>query len=173
MDDKRYTISDAATMTELETHVLRYWEDELDIHIPRNEMGHRFYTQEHIDTFRKIKSYRDMGYQLKTIRLLIDKDGEVSESVLTVSKPKMPEKPDKLQQFENIIGQVVERVLRENNAFLSDEIGYKVSDKVVKEMDYHMRVREEIEEERFKKLDETIRSFQKSKKEKKKLKLRK
>ncbi|MBQ8730556.1 MAG: MerR family transcriptional regulator, partial [Lachnospiraceae bacterium] len=32
MDDKRYTISDAATMTELETHVLRYWEDELDIH---------------------------------------------------------------------------------------------------------------------------------------------
>ena len=76
-------------------------------------------------------------------------------------------------EFENIIGQVVERVLRENNAFLSDEIGYKVSDKVVKEMDYHMRVREEIEEERFKKLDETIRSFQKSKKEKKKLKLRK
>ena len=39
MIEKRYIISDAAKMVEVESHVLRYWEDELGIVIPRNEMG--------------------------------------------------------------------------------------------------------------------------------------
>ena len=34
-------ISDAAKMVDVESHVLRYWEEELKIDIPRNEMGHR------------------------------------------------------------------------------------------------------------------------------------
>lgn len=40
-----------------------------------------------------------------------------------------------------------------------------MSDNVLKEMDYLMRVREEREDERFKKLDETIRLTQRSRKE--------
>ena len=40
-EGKRYMISDAAKLIDVETHVLRYWEEELDIQIPRNEMGHR------------------------------------------------------------------------------------------------------------------------------------
>ena len=42
MDEMRYTISDAAKMVKVESHVLRYWEDELALEIPRNEMGHRY-----------------------------------------------------------------------------------------------------------------------------------
>ena len=30
MDTKRYMISDAARLVDVEAHVLRYWEDELD-----------------------------------------------------------------------------------------------------------------------------------------------
>ena len=41
MDTKRYIISDAAKMVDVEAHVLRYWEDELELPIARNEMGHR------------------------------------------------------------------------------------------------------------------------------------
>ena len=40
-----------------------------------------------------------------------------------------------------------------------------VSDKVIKEMNYLVRMKEEAEEERYKKLDETIRSCQKSNRE--------
>ena len=42
MDTKRYIISDAAKMVDVEAHVLRYWEDELELPIARNEMGHRY-----------------------------------------------------------------------------------------------------------------------------------
>ena len=40
MEKVRYMISDAAALAGVETHVLRYWEEELDLTIPRNEMGH-------------------------------------------------------------------------------------------------------------------------------------
>ena len=46
MEQVRYMISDAANIVQLEQHVLRYWEDELQLDIPRNEMGHRYYTDE-------------------------------------------------------------------------------------------------------------------------------
>ena len=36
-------ISDAAKKVQVESHVLRYWEEELKLPIKRNEMGHRYY----------------------------------------------------------------------------------------------------------------------------------
>ena len=47
MGEKRYIISDASKMLNVESHVLRYWEEELEIKIQRNEMG---------DTTRKVTS---------------------------------------------------------------------------------------------------------------------
>ena len=43
MDKQRYMISDAAALVNVESHVLRYWEEELELTVPRNEMGHRYY----------------------------------------------------------------------------------------------------------------------------------
>lgn len=42
--NKHYLISDASRQVQVEAHVLRYWEDELGLPIPRNELGHRYYT---------------------------------------------------------------------------------------------------------------------------------
>ena len=52
--EKRYIISEAAKLVDVEAHVLRYWEDELEIEIPRNEMGHRYYTDKLIALFKEI-----------------------------------------------------------------------------------------------------------------------
>ena len=75
MEKVRYMISDAATLVNVESHVLRYWEEELELAIPRNEMGHRYYTKENIDDFMKIKELKEKGYQLKAIRMIIHNDG--------------------------------------------------------------------------------------------------
>ena len=71
MEKVRYMISDAATLVNVESHVLRYWEEELELSIPRNEMGHRYYTKENIEDFMKIKELKEKGYQLKAIRMII------------------------------------------------------------------------------------------------------
>ena len=72
MDEMRYTISDAAKMVKVESHVLRYWEDELALEIPRNEMGHRYYTQREIDIFCQIRALKDRGLQLKAIKDVLE-----------------------------------------------------------------------------------------------------
>ena len=39
MSETRYMISDASRLVDVEAHVLRYWEEELELPIGRNEMG--------------------------------------------------------------------------------------------------------------------------------------
>ena len=71
MEKVRYMISDAADIVNVESHVLRYWEDELELTIPRNELGHRYYTKENIQEFQRIKELKEQGYQLKAIRMIV------------------------------------------------------------------------------------------------------
>lgn len=71
MAETRYIISDAAKMINVEPHVLRYWEEELAIEIPRNELGHRYYTEKEIHLFENIRDLKEKGFQLKAIRLII------------------------------------------------------------------------------------------------------
>ena len=37
MDKQRYMISDAAALVNVESHVLRYWEEELELTVPRTK----------------------------------------------------------------------------------------------------------------------------------------
>ena len=71
MEEKRYMISDTSRMLGIESHVLRYWEEELDIVIPRNEMGHRYYTEFHINLLRNVKKLKQQGYGLRAIKMMI------------------------------------------------------------------------------------------------------
>ena len=48
MGEKIYLISEAAKLVGVESHVLRYWEEELELDIGRTEQGHRYYTEENI-----------------------------------------------------------------------------------------------------------------------------
>ena len=68
MKEKRYSISEASRLLEVENHVLRYWEDELDLKIPRNELGHRFYREEEIQLLYCIKELKNKGFQLKAVK---------------------------------------------------------------------------------------------------------
>lgn len=180
MGETRYMISDMAKKVDVEAHVLRYWEEELEIGISRTELGHRYYTEEDIRLFLKIKELKERGLQLKAIKVLIPKlekkkegckeqeeapkdsvilpeekkDGETSAETLPAIGPD----PDKLKQFENIVTGIFRQVIQDNNA----ELECRITDSVTKEMNLLMQVREEKEEERFRRLDETIRSYQKN-----------
>ena len=74
---KIYLISDASRKVEVESHVLRYWEDELKLPVKRNELGHRYYTEEDITEFQEIKKLKEQGLQLKAIRMIL-KNGKLT-----------------------------------------------------------------------------------------------
>lgn len=75
-----YMISDAAKEVQVENHVLRYWEEELDLPIHRNESGHRIYSLEDVQRFRQIKHMKEKGLQLKAIHTLLKKGGVTGQS---------------------------------------------------------------------------------------------
>ena len=79
MSETRYMISDASKQVNVEAHVLRYWEEELQLEVPRNEMGHRYYTEEHIRMFKQIRELKENGYQLKAIKMLLPKLKNIGE----------------------------------------------------------------------------------------------
>ena len=80
-------ISDAAKEVKVESHVLRYWEEELHLPIKRNELGHRYYTEEDVERFKQIKGMKERGLQLKAIKMIL-KDGKLDMLVpKEVNKP--------------------------------------------------------------------------------------
>lgn len=203
MEQVRYMISDAANIVAVESHVLRYWEDELELTVPRNEMGHRYYTQENVDQFLRIKQLKEEGYQLKAIKIILQQEKQAGlhkeqpAAAEHVTKPRpvtaesgtaaapraekpmhLPEKKqpepvaaptqmspqERMEQFQDLMTQIVRNAMTDNNKDLSREIGTEVGDRVLKEMNYLMRMQDEQEEERFKKLDEAIRNHGKRQK---------
>lgn len=169
MEKNRYLISEAADLLNVEAHVLRYWEDELDLKIPRNEMGHRYYTKENLDQFKRIEELKEEGYQLKAIKMAVhNQNQEVTESTMTtepvVETTKSTE--SKLQQFQNMMNVVVRNAIADSNR----EMGLEVTDKIIKEMNYLMREQDEQEEARYKRLDEVIREHQRNHRSKEKKK---
>lgn len=183
MGEKRYMISDASKMLGVESHVLRYWEEELNVVIPRNEMGHRYYTDNHINLLKNVRDLKDQGYSLRTIKMMLtdpdDRESTRSRAVmpLTATEVGAPigtqsvENPQntKMEQFQAIMDKVVAKALKASTVDLGKEVSGSVSETVLKEMNYLIRTQDEREEERFKKLDEAVRLRQHmSKKEKKK-----
>lgn len=173
MEKVRYMISDAAGLVNVEAHVLRYWEEELELDIPRNELGHRYYTKENIEQFLKIKEWKEKGYQLKAIKMLVHEKSTEPEvetetrELLSAAEPLHTEVVDvhsgkvghavedrrseaalsRMDAVPDVMTSIVKSAIEENNHALGKEVGDQVGDRVLKEMNYLMREQDEQEEE--------------------------
>lgn len=256
MKENKYTISEAARLLSVENHVLRYWEEELELNIPRNELGHRYYREEEIQLLHCIKELKNKGFQLKAVKevlpdleqkklidihKLLTTQEELENQELEETRQEKDlqsgreneqqsnsrlysseengrntfgnssgnnkkggtnnknsntnhnnasnngtEKEDrnckviaihqnesaaiarheeKMQQFEEIMGRIVGKALREQAENLGDAMGNHICNKMLREVDELMVEQEQREEERYKRLDEAIRSVQKARQE--------
>lgn len=91
MGEVRYMISEAAKKVHVESHVLRYWEEELNLKIGRTEMGHRYYTEDDIQLFCCIKKLKNEGMLLKDLKPLIPKLQETRSRLAAPPAPKPSE----------------------------------------------------------------------------------
>ena len=259
MSETRYSISDAAKMIDVEPHVLRYWEEELGMEIPRNEMGHRYYTDREVRLFTQVRDLKEKGFQLKAIKMILstlsedmkdkniisldavrknmndndtdlavhtkadgamemgcaktqeDKHGKAQEGTRgedmageslaysgsykacddeeSLHKKTLAVRTDmnadlysrssgtlsetdqemvqaisaqeKMKHFKYIMDGIMMQALKKNNQILQEEF----AGKVIKDMDYLFRMQDERAEERFRNLDEMIRSKQKGRRQ--------
>lgn len=178
LEKDMYLISETAKLVGVESHVLRYWEEELKLPIRRNELGHRYYTREDVEQFREIKKLKQQGLQLKAIRtVLTDSTLQVMVPIREHIQPvrstqaELNERDDRQLQDKSarlqlLLHNLVAQAVRENNQDLTREI----KETIMKEMDYQFRIQEEEnekrdrqrterEEEHYKKLDELIKQY--------------
>ncbi|MBQ9936513.1 MAG: MerR family transcriptional regulator [Lachnospiraceae bacterium] len=193
-------IKDAAKKLQVESHVLRYWEEELGLEIKRNSMGHRFYDERDIKMFQEVKELRDRGFSLKDIKDGIEKQKEKLKEELKEKDSKLAEENEgqqmitqqdkdrfgelpvkkvvidstdqqlkvvdfKTAQLQTIMNKIVANALRENKDIITSSIKSELTSDVMRQFDTVMREKEEKEEERYRKLDETIRLLQRGNEE--------
>ena len=146
MGEVHFMISEAAKRVNVETHVLRYWEEELELNIGRTEMGHRYYTEDDMQLFHCIKELKEQGMQLKDLKDIIPEMLEVRAKRRAKKEPVLSE---------------LQLALLENNKLLQETI----TKSIVHEMGFLFQAAERQEEDRYRKLDTLIRQQQALRKE--------
>lgn len=177
--EKVFMISDASKKVEVESHVLRYWEEELELPIKRNEMGHRYYTQEDIERFKEIKELKEQGLQLKAIKNML-KTGSLKNPigqrhVMMVNKGEFMPIHEESREAKNVrLQQLLQNMIKEAVRYNNKEVCDEIKESLLKELDYQFRLQEEREDEReevrsarqeehYRQIDELLRARNKKK----------
>ncbi len=180
--EKQYKISEMTKLINVEAHVLRYWEEELQLPIKRNELGHRYYTEDDRELFLRVKQLKEKGIQLKGIRNILDISQEEDNGLVGVSLPQagtrqrisFPDnKEEKSYRLQMLLKGLIQEAVEESNEKLAEDI----KECLVKELDYQFRVASEEEEqhrkeymrqqeEYFQRLDEMIQGSRRMKRKK-------
>lgn len=175
MTQQVYTIKEAAKQVHVESHVLRYWEEELGLVIKRNEQGHRCYTKEDVELLDRIRNWKGQGLQLKAIRLMLSDNGRLSvpqevvkeaqammeaqqrlafmaeEDAALVSKEGM----EKAARFQLLLENLVKRAVEENSEKIMRELEGQFA-RLEENAQARERQHWEREEEHYRKLDELL-----------------
>lgn len=194
MKEEYYLIKEAAAKVGVESHVLRYWEEELKMEIHRNEMGHRYYTEKDIEILSKVRDLKNKGLQLKAIRNYLEMRREQiakgekynqADAVRAVAEDTRGEehiqKPDtnvmvpvkqkaltneqKMEQFQQIMNRILSNAIQENNELIGKTAGEHAANAVVTQIGGMTKEQEARAEERYQKLDQTLREIQRARME--------
>lgn len=209
MKEPYYTIKEASERVGVESHVLRYWEEELKMDIHRNQMGHRYYTDHDIELLCKIRELKDKGLQLRAIRNCIERrkeqlvsgngnnrkeqpvngsendrkellenssdnnkdrlkneeDNKKAELVTVNKNDGLMSNEEKLEQFQKIMNRILSNAIMENNKLIGQAAGEQAADSIVNKISGMTKEQEKRAEERYRKLDQTLRELQLARKE--------
>jgi DNA-binding transcriptional MerR regulator len=165
------TIKETAKLLDIKEHVLRYWEEELNLSISRNDMGYREYSDRDIEMFRKIAALRKQGVGLKEIHDGINKARPDESNNTNESNTELNELNElkivdfQAAQLQSVMNKIVANAFRENRHIITSSLRGELTEDVMKQIDVIMREQEERDEARFRKLDETIRQLQSARSE--------
>ena len=182
-DKDLLTVKDVAEMLETEPYVLRFYEKELNLTIKRNNKGHRVYSLEDVEMFKKVQEMREQGLQLKAIEGIVHgSNEEVIETYEQLSTIQMAPvtalkrqetadvditdmEDDKVKQFSVMMKEMFMQALVE----YSDQSKFEIKETIKKEVDVAVEekltelkiLQDTKDEEYYKKLDEAMREVKK------------
>lgn len=80
MDKKEtHSITEVSQMLGISDATLRKYEKDYSLKIPRNELGHRFYTAKEIEVFQQIVNLKEQGANIHVIKKILSRSDSVQE----------------------------------------------------------------------------------------------
>ena len=146
---KEYSVSEKVRLVGVESHVLRYWEEELGLEIQRTRQGHRIYTEQDVETLCRVKELKEKGIQLKGIKILLkgageenSEDSELKEGIQRIENayPAVlgEGQSENLRQFEAILKRMIQEVVEEQN----EKLKQALSERLREELEIYFQYRE-------------------------------
>ncbi len=135
---KEYTISEVSEITGYQPHVIRYYEKEFELEIPRNNSNHRYYTYKELEIFNYIKSLQEKGFTNKQIKLIINSP----ELVVADSETAVTNLVKKEAEIVPSVTEIYE-IFRE---LITEEIGFTLNEKADKSLNLINELKNEIAE---------------------------
>lgn len=119
IEQQQYSITQVSKTLNIKDSTLRKWESDYDLNIPRNELGHRFYTDKEIEVLKQIVKLKDSGANIHVIKRILDRSVEAIEQkeqaleLVTLDKLTAADlKEVMLKQFSEIMLQREEELTR-------------------------------------------------------------
>lgn len=139
---KKLSISQVSRITGYKPHVIRFYEKEFGLEIPRNKSGHRFFTYREVETLKYIKQLQDKGLTnsqikviLKTPEVAVDRNSDIKEIAVTHTAPVSGEHSNRIlneliQKFSDEIREGLSGI-NDNIRELADEIRARDKDVLI------------------------------------------
>lgn len=163
------------------------WEEKLDITIGKKDEKHHYYTKEDICLIECVEKLSHAGVSDQELKSMVPDLLKAKEHKIEV-RGQAVARENELQEVENLVPMnteninkdmvtytremsavdmavTMERVLQNNNIVLEQGICDVVTESIKKEMTYLLLAKDQVEEERYKRLDTLIRQQQLSRKE--------
>lgn len=139
MENNNYTFKEICEKTGYKSSVIRYYEKEFEIDIPRDANGRRIFTQQVYEILSLIKKLQMDGYTNKQIKkLLYNNKEQIDETAVTTSYTGANEKQDlseeilktldsKLDEIKNNIQEINQNVnTKERDILISENLKLKM-----------------------------------------------
>lgn len=155
-----FTIGDVADKLKVNKQTLRKWEKDFSLKIPRNEMGHRYYTDKEVEILENIQNMKDEGANIKIINNILQRSETAIEqreqALELVTLDRLTGKELKELMIDQISGIVVEREVELKKEYEKkiDDLEENINDRLSKELEkQEIKIREQISSENSKLLN--------------------
>jgi len=113
LNQVQYTISELSLRLGIKSPTLRKYENDYELYIPRDELGHRFYSQENLEIFQQILTMKAEGANIHAIKksLRSIQSLPIANEQVGISKPLSS--PDFLLSMEGRVTNLINGALNE------------------------------------------------------------
>lgn len=124
--EKKYAISDVSQITGYDKHVLRYYESDFNLKIPRTSTNRRYYTYKEIGVFIRIKKLQEKGLTNKQIKRILHSSESLNLEINELSMIHDHHADDEIRVKDNNYHDIIKNVCKNIDLTINSHINNKL-----------------------------------------------